>query len=62
MNDVNKNRDQNLSDHIQKEELEIQYDENQITDVVSRFFMQSSETRLKYMNGFKDLLQANIKK
>lgn len=51
-----------IDNALDNQEEEIQYDENQITDVVSRFFMQNSETRLKYMNGFKDLLQANLKK
>ena len=28
------------------------FDEQQITDVVNRFFSQSSDQRLKYMKGF----------
>lgn len=51
---------ENRSESEIQDEGEIQYDENKITDVVSRFFMQNSETRLKYMNGFKDLLEANL--
>jgi hypothetical protein len=57
--------DSNMRDEeeeSQEQSQEIKYDENQITEVISRFFMQTSEARLKYMNGFKDLLQAHLKK
>lgn len=40
----------------------MQFDEELIKDVVGRFFSQSSETRLKYMNGLKDMLQNHIDK
>jgi len=31
---------------------EMKFDEQQISDVVNRFFSQSSDQRLKYMKGF----------
>lgn len=51
--------DSNMRDNdleSQEQSREIKYDDNQVTEVISRFFMQTSEARLKYMNGFKDLL------
>lgn len=50
----------NMEGQEEVNEEELVWDENEISNVISRFFSQTSENRLKNLRGLKSLLQDSI--
>jgi hypothetical protein len=57
-----KTSDQQMQEDQEDDEVPIDFDDQQITELVHKFFSQSSEDRLNYMHLLKELLSKKLNK